>query len=88
MGNNPRCLYENSFPVFLNDSEMSILGALCDNYHGDARTTTRDAWKDEIPLPDKIDTSTLCTQHAPKMRLGSLSLGSNPETIAHCAMVR
>ncbi len=48
MRNNPRCLYDNSFHEFINETEMSILGVLCDNYHGDARTTTREAWKGEI----------------------------------------
>ncbi len=50
MGNHPRCLYENSFSGFLCDPEMTILGELCDHYHGDARTTTRDAWKGEIAI--------------------------------------
>ena len=50
MSDNPRCLYENSFAAFLHDAERSILGALCDNYHGDARTTTREAWKAEISI--------------------------------------
>ena len=42
---NPRCLYNNRFRDFITESEVSILGTLCDNYHGDAKTTTRDAWK-------------------------------------------
>ena len=50
MPDNPRCLYENSFAAFLRDAERSVLGALCDNYHGDARTTTREAWKAEISI--------------------------------------
>ena len=50
MSDNPRCLYENSFNTFLSDPELSILGALCDNYHGEARTTTREAWKVEISI--------------------------------------
>ena len=50
MSNNPRCLYDNSFEGFLGESDNSILGTLCDHYHGDARTTTRDAWKDEISV--------------------------------------
>ncbi len=50
MSNNPRCLYDNSFSAFLHETEMSVLGMLCDNYHGDARTTTRDAWKTEISI--------------------------------------
>jgi len=50
MSNNPRCLYDNSFTAFLSDTDMSILGMLCDNYHGEARTTTREAWKAEIGI--------------------------------------
>ncbi len=43
-----RCLYENSIEDFIGESCESILGTLCDNYHGDTKTTTRDAWKGEI----------------------------------------
>ena len=48
MGDNPRCLYNNSISSFLSDSVISVFGKLCDNYHGEARTTTREAWKNEI----------------------------------------
>ena len=34
----------------MDDTEMSILGVLCDRYHGVALTTTREAWKDEIAV--------------------------------------
>ena len=50
MNDSVRCLYHNSFTGFLCDSASSILGILCDRYHGDARTTTRDAWKEEITI--------------------------------------
>lgn len=50
MNNNPRCLYNNSFTGFLKETESSVLGLLCDNYHGDAQTTTREAWKGEISI--------------------------------------
>ena len=50
MSNHPRCLYENSFMAFLNDAEMTILGQLCDHYHGDVLTTSREAWKAEIEI--------------------------------------
>lgn len=52
--NNPRCLYNNSFKGFLNDREDSIFGIFCDNYHGDALTTTRDAWKEEISIMKNV----------------------------------
>lgn len=47
---NPRCLYDSSFASFLYKDINSIFGALCDNYHGDALTTTREAWKTEIEI--------------------------------------
>ncbi len=53
MSNNPRCLYEKSIRVFLTDADERILGMLCDNYHGDVRTTTREAWKGEILIMRK-----------------------------------
>ena len=45
-----RCLYNSSFEKFINADNNSIFGALCDNYHGDALTTTREAWKPEISI--------------------------------------
>ena len=48
MSNHPRCLYNNSFTEFLRENEMAILGQLCNSYHGDDRTTTREAWEKEI----------------------------------------
>lgn len=50
MANNPRCLYDNIFIGFIREDETSILGKLCDRYHGDAKTTTREAWKGEISV--------------------------------------
>ena len=50
MRSNSRCLYESPFESFISESDLSILGTLCDNYHGDARTTTREAWKAEITI--------------------------------------
>ena len=43
-----RCLYNSSFENFINADENSIFGEFCDNYHGDALTTTREAWRSEI----------------------------------------
>lgn len=45
-----RCLYDSSIKDFLGREKESLLGILCDNYHGDALTTTREAWKKEIEL--------------------------------------
>jgi len=50
MSNHLRCLYDNSFAGFLDDAAMTVLGNLCDHYHGNALTTTRDAWRDEITI--------------------------------------
>lgn len=50
MRNNPRCLYDKSIAGFLNDPEDSIFGILCDHYHGEARTETREAWREEISI--------------------------------------
>lgn len=47
---NPRCLYDNSLIDFLIETDESVLGKLCDRYHGDAKTTTREAWKGEISV--------------------------------------
>ena len=45
-----RCLYNSSFEEFAIADENSIFGELCENYHGDALTTTREAWKSEISI--------------------------------------
>ena len=50
MSDNPRCLYENSFAAFLQDTGMTVLGKLYNNYHGDTRTTTTEAWEREISI--------------------------------------
>lgn len=49
-----RCLYNSSFKTFLNTDDNSILGLLCDNYHGEALTTTREAWKSEITIMKNV----------------------------------
>lgn len=48
MNSNPRCLFFSDFSQFINSDINSIFGSLCDNYHGEALTTTREAWKSEI----------------------------------------
>ena len=45
-----RCLYNSNLKDFFNTDNNSIFGALCENYHGDALTTTREAWHDEIQI--------------------------------------
>lgn len=43
MNVSPRCLFNSDFSSFLYKDIDSVFGALCDNYHGDALTTTREA---------------------------------------------
>lgn len=50
MVKNPRCLYHSDFLSFLSQSTDSVFGMLCDSYHGDALTSTREAWKSEIEV--------------------------------------
>lgn len=54
MINSPRCLYENSIEAFLNEDRNAIFGVLCDGYHGDALTTTREAWMGEIDILKQV----------------------------------
>lgn len=49
-----RCLYNSSFEKFNNADNNSLLGILCDNYHGEALTTTREAWKGEISIMKEV----------------------------------
>ncbi len=48
------CLYESGIDKFLNADESSLFGVLCDNYHGVALTTTREAWKAEISIMKQV----------------------------------
>ena len=50
MSNSNRCLYAESFSTFYSEDNATIFGYLCDRYHGDALTTTREAWKGEISI--------------------------------------
>ena len=43
-------MYENTITGFLQEEGMSVFGIINDKYHGDARSTTRDAWKKEISI--------------------------------------
>ena len=45
-----RCLYHSSFQNFMKADNNSIFGTLCENYHGEALTTTREAWREEISV--------------------------------------
>ena len=49
-----RCLYNSSFKKFISADDNFIFGELCDKYHGEALTTTREAWKSEISIMKDI----------------------------------
>jgi hypothetical protein len=49
-----RCLYNASFNEFLQQDPLTVLGTLHNNYHGDALTTTDEAWMGEIMLMQKV----------------------------------
>lgn len=49
-----RCLYNASFQDFLSAKPMTILGTLHDNFHGEALTTTNEAWKGEIEILQEV----------------------------------
>ena len=53
MNKNPRCLYENNLSEFLSKERDAIFGNLCEGYHGDALTTTREAWINEVEILQK-----------------------------------
>ena len=49
-----RCLYAAMFGEFLSKEPLAVLGALHNNYHGDALTTTDEAWMGEIELMQQV----------------------------------
>ena len=49
-----RCLYSSGIKRFLSLDDNLIFGTLCDKYHGDAPTTTREAWKGEISVMKEL----------------------------------
>ena len=54
MINTSRCLYHNDILNFLYEDESSIFGKICEKYHGDALTTTREAWRNEINILKQV----------------------------------
>lgn len=49
-----RCLYNSDFATFLYTDSISTYRISDDNYHGEALTTTRDAWKTEIEIMKNV----------------------------------
>lgn len=45
-----RCLYSASFAAFIAADPLAVAGEISHNYHGNALTTTRVAWEEEIDL--------------------------------------
>ena len=49
-----RCLYIATFKEFLEQERLAVLGALHNNYHGEALTTTDEAWMGEIDILHQV----------------------------------
>ena len=49
-----RCLYVSTFKEFIERKRFEVLGALHNNYHGDALTTTDEAWMGEIDILQQV----------------------------------
>lgn len=49
-----RCLYTATFSEFLSKEPLAVLGAMHNNYHGDALTTTDEAWMGEIEMMQQV----------------------------------
>ena len=54
MKSSNRCLYNTNIKDFLNTDKESILGTLYGNYHGEALTTTTQAWVGEIEVLQRV----------------------------------
>ena len=50
MSKSSRCLYDSCIDTFIEIEKETIFGSLCNKYHGDALTTTREAWIGEIEI--------------------------------------
>lgn len=49
-----RCLYIATIKEFLKKDRLTVLGALHNNYHGEALTTTDEAWMGEIDILQQV----------------------------------
>ena len=49
-----RCLYIATIKKFLEQERMAVLGSLHNNYHGEALTTTDEAWMGEISILQQV----------------------------------
>lgn len=49
-----RCLYQSDFKTFVETDVYSVLGRIHNSFHGNALTTTDEAWKGEITLLQQV----------------------------------
>ena len=49
-----RCLYKSDFKSFIESDQYSVLGRIHDAFHGQALTTTDEAWFREIQLLQNV----------------------------------
>ncbi len=54
MVKNPRCLFDSNIKNFLALDKKTVLGILCDNYHGNLLTQSIEAWTGEIDILQKV----------------------------------
>ena len=54
MKKSTRCLYSSNLTQFRAEEDISVFGKLCENYHGETLTTTKDAWKAEISIMKRV----------------------------------
>lgn len=50
----PRAMYVASFKAFIAMPAMQVVGIIHDNYHGNALTTTHEAWQEEVELLQEV----------------------------------
>lgn len=50
----PRAMYVASFKAFIATPAMQVVGTIHDNYHGNALTTTHEAWQEEVELLQEV----------------------------------
>lgn len=50
MTHSQRCLFDDDIRSFVDREDKAVLGYLCERYHGDALTTTRETWQREIEV--------------------------------------
>ena len=49
-----RYLYKEKLKAFYNEDNSLILGKLCENYHGNLPTTTKESWQEEIETMKQV----------------------------------